>query len=41
MTEGHENYLPKRGWSETEHDSGTSAYSGTYSDERRAENENT
>ena len=32
-TEGHESYLPKRRRSETECDSGTSAYSGTYSDE--------
>ena len=40
MTEGHESYLPKRGRSETELDSGTSAYSGTYIDERRTKNEN-
>ena len=39
-TEGHESYLPKPGRSETERDSGTSAYSGNYSDERRTENEN-
>ena len=36
MMEGHESYLPKRGKSETEHDSGTSACSG----KRRKENEN-
>ena len=51
-TEGHESYLPERGRSETEHDSGMNAYSGTnayrgmnaysgtYSDERGTENEN-
>ena len=38
--EGHESYLQKRGRSETERDSGMSAYSWTYSDERRTENEN-
>ena len=38
-TEGHKSYLPKRGRSETERDNRTSAYSGTYSDKRRTENE--
>ena len=36
-TDGHESYLPKRGKSETERDSGTSTYSGTYSYERERE----
>ena len=35
-----QSYLPKRGRSETQRDSGTSAYSRTYNGERRMENEN-